>query len=211
MTGPGTLDVGSALDRTFFGRRSTVVATELLNKLLVVGSTEGPDRSGPARVGRIVEVEAYGGADDPASHGHRRRTARNDSMFGPPGRLYVYFTYGMHHCTNIATGADGQASAVLLRALTPIAGLDEMREARPACARDSQLCAGPGRLSLAMGLDLTFDGADLVDAHRGVYVVDDGVPPPTSPGVSARIGVSAGGDLPWRYYVPGAPGLSRRG
>lgn len=212
MPGPpheAALDVGSALDRSFFGRHSTVVAGELLNKLLVVGSP--PATGGSARVGRIVEVEAYGGTDDPASHGHRRRTPRNDSMFGPPGRLYVYFTYGMHHCTNVAAGADGEASAVLLRALTPVSGLDEMRRARPACALDSQLCAGPGRLSLALGLDLTFDGADLVAADRGVYVVDDGVPPPMAPGVSERIGVSAGRDLSWRFYVPSAPGLSRPG
>ena len=177
------------------------MAPELLNKVLVNGD----------RAGRIVEVEAYCGAVDPASHAFRGRTPRNATMFGPAGHLYVYFTYGMHFCSNVVCDDEGEAGAVLLRALTPVAGIDEIRAARPTPARDADLCAGPGRLCLALGIDRSLDGADLVTDDRGVTVLDDGVPPPAEPGVSGRIGLSVAKDLPWRFYVPGAVGLSRRG
>jgi DNA-3-methyladenine glycosylase len=188
------------LPRKFFAADSRELAPLLLNKLLVRGD----------RAGRIVEVEAYAGAADPASHAFRGRTARNATMFGPPGHLYVYFTYGMHFCANVVCGVDGEASAVLLRALTPVAGLEEMRAARGAAARlDRDLCSGPGKLCQALGLDRAFDGADLVTGDRGVQVLDDGTSPPGSPGVSGRVGLSVAGDVPWRFYVPGAVGLSR--
>jgi DNA-3-methyladenine glycosylase len=188
------------LPRRFFEGDSRDVAPRLLNKLLVRGE----------RVGRIVEVEAYAGALDPASHAYRGRTARNATMFGPPGHLYVYFTYGMHFCANVVCGGDGEAWAVLLRGLTPLAGLEEMRAARgPAARRDRDLCSGPGKLCQALGLDRTFDGADLVTGDRGVLVGDDGTPPPPDPAVSGRIGLSVAAEVPWRFYVAGAVGLSR--
>jgi DNA-3-methyladenine glycosylase len=176
------------------------VAPDLLNKLVVRGH----------RVGRIVEVEAYCGSDDPGSHAYRGRTARNATMFGPPGHLYVYFTYGMHFCANAVCGNEGTATAVLLRGLDVVSGLDEMRAAYPGLRRDRDLCRGPARLCKAFGLDRSFDGADLVTADRGVALVDDGTPPPEAPGVGVRIGLSAGAELPWRFTVPGAAGLSRR-
>jgi DNA-3-methyladenine glycosylase len=177
-----------------------VLAPLLLNKLLVRGE----------RRARIVEVEAYAGAADPASHAFRGMTARNATMFGPPGHLYVYFTYGMHFCANVVCGTDGEASAVLLRGLTPIAGLDAMRAARgPVARRDRDLCSGPGKLCQAFGLDRSFDGADLVTGDREIEVVDDGTPPPAVPGVSGRIGLSVATEVPWRFYVPGAVGISR--
>jgi DNA-3-methyladenine glycosylase len=146
------------------------VAPELLNKLLVRGD----------RVGRIVEVEAYCGAEDPGSHAFRGPTSRNATMFGPPGHLYVYFTYGMHFCANVVCGPDGEASAVLLRGLTPVGGVDEMRVARGGRPRpDRDLCSGPAKLCQAFGLDRSFDGADLVTGDREVTVADDGTPPPT--------------------------------
>ena len=189
------------LPRGFYAADSRVLAPLLLNKLLVRGE----------RVGRIVEVEAYAGAHDPASHAYRGRTARNATMFGPGGYLYVYFTYGMHFCANVVCGPDGEASAVLLRGLTPVAGLEEMRAARgPAARADRDLCSGPGKLCQALGLDRAFDGADLVTGDRGVAVADDGTPPPEVAGVSGRVGLSVAGDVPWRFYVPGAVGLSRR-
>lgn len=189
------------LPRAFYRRDPRVVATDLLNKVFVRG-----DRSA-----RIVEVEAYCGADDPGSHAFRGQTARNATMFGAPGHLYVYFTYGMHHCANVVCGEVGEGAAVLLRGLDPMSGLDAMRAARPAGSPERDLCRGPARLCQAFGLDRTFDGADLVTGDRGITIADDGTVPPVEPGVSGRIGLSVAGDLPWRFFVPGAKGLSRPG
>lgn len=197
----GNLPSARPLARDFYARNALEVAPELLNKVLVV-----PD----GRAGRIVEVEAYRGADDPGSHSFRGMTRRNATMFGPPGRLYVYFTYGMHWCANVVAETDGVAAAVLLRALTPLRGLDAMYEARgPAARRDRDLCSGPAKLTQALGIDGGLDGADLVSGDRGATVVDDGQPPPPSPAVTARIGLSNGDDLPWRFCVAGAADLSR--
>ena len=190
------------LGRDFYARSALEVAPDLLNKVLVA-----PD----GRAGRIVEVEAYRGADDPGSHGFRGRTKRNATMFGPPGHLYVYFTYGMHWCANVVAEIDGVAAAVLLRALAPMEGLDTMYTARgPAARRDRDLCSGPAKLTQALGIDGDVDGADLVNADRGVTIVDGTEPPPPSPAVTTRIGLSNGSELPWRFCVPGAADLSRR-
>jgi DNA-3-methyladenine glycosylase len=178
-----------------------VVAPELLGKVLVHGPTEA----------RIVEVEAYCGSQDPGSHAFRGPTRRNATMFGPPGALYVYFTYGMHWCANAVCGEVGEGVAVLLRAAVPLRGLDEMRARRPAARRDRDLCRGPARLCQALGIDGSFDGADLVTADRAVTIVDDGTPPPEAPGVGPRIGLSAGADLAWRWWVAGDPHCSRPG
>ena len=190
------------LPRSFYRRDSRAVAPELLNKLLV--RDEGI-------VGRIVEVEAYAGGLDPGSHAYRGRTARNATMFAPPGHLYVYFTYGMHFCANVVCGQEGEGTAVLLRGLTPLEGLDHMRASRRRARTDKDLCSGPAKLCQAFAIERSFDGADLVTGDRGLTVVDDGTPPPAEPGVSVRIGLTAGADLPWRFYVPGAVGLSRPG
>lgn len=191
---------GPPLPREFYGVDSRELAPLLLNKVIVRG----------ARAGRIVEVEAYAGAADPASHAFRGPTPRNATMFGPPGHLYVYLSYGMHYCANVVCGRPGEASAVLLRGLTPLAGHEEMRAARgPAARRDRDLCSGPGKLCQALGLDRSFDGADLVTGDQGLTVVDDGTPAPAVPGVSGRIGISVAAEVPWRFYVPGAIGISR--
>jgi DNA-3-methyladenine glycosylase len=176
-----------------------VVAPELLNKVLVHGG----------RAGRIVEVEAYRGADDPASHAFRGPTARTEVVFGPPGHLYVYFTYGMHWCANAVTSADGEAGAVLIRALAPLRGLSEMRASRPAARRLVDLANGPAKACQALAIDGTFDGADLVRADRAVTIVDDGVPPPPSPVVGPRVGISVAVDRPWRFSVPEDPHRSK--
>lgn len=178
-----------------------MVAPELLNKLFVRGG----------RSGRIVEVEAYCGADDPASHAFKGMTRRNATMFGPPGHLYVYLSYGMHHCANVVCGGEGEASAVLVRKLVPVTGLEEMWPARPAARTEADLCGGPGRLCQALGIDLSFDGADLLDPGGVVAVLDDGTAPPAVPGVTARIGISRAKEQLWRFYVPGTGGIAGRG
>ena len=174
------------------------VAPALLNKLLVHGEC----------IGRIVEVEAYR-EDDPASHTFRGRTERNAVMFGPAGHMYVYFTYGMHFCANVVTGVEGVGSAVLLRAVEPLAGIDLMSARR---GGSRQLADGPAKLCQAFGIDRAHDGVDLLSGD-GVGLYDDGVAPPTNPRVGPRVGITKAVDVPWRWRTPlpdRAPGVSRR-
>lgn len=178
------------LPRSFFARDALEVAPALLHKVLVVGACSG----------RIVEVEAYR-QDDPASHSHRGRTARNATMFGPPGHLYVYFTYGMHHCANVVTGADGDGQAVLLRAVVPLSGGAEMALRRPPGTPYQRLADGPGKLCQAYGLDRSLDGLDLCDPQSTVWIGDDATPPPAQPATTARIGIRHGLDRPWRWVA----------
>jgi DNA-3-methyladenine glycosylase len=188
------------LGRRFYGRDPREVAPELLGKVLVRGRMTA----------RIVEVEAYCGAVDPGSHAYRGQTRRNATMFGRPGLLYVYFTYGMHWCANAVCGREGEGVAVLLRAAEPLQGVEQMRERRPAARRDRDLLAGPARLCQAFAIDGQDDGADLVTADHGIAIVDDGTPPPAVPAVSKRIGLSAGADLPWRWCTADSRHLSKR-
>ncbi len=144
-----------------------------------------------------------------ASHAFGGQTRRNATMFGRPGRLYVYFTYGMHFCANAVCMPEGIAEAVLLRALAPVSGLDAMRALRPGAVKDEQLTSGPAKLCQAMGITRAADGADLVTGSAGIRVVDDGVPPPTFPASSIRVGIRHATDLPWRWWVPGDPNVSK--
>jgi DNA-3-methyladenine glycosylase len=192
------------LPRAFYARDARELAPLLLNKVLV----RTDPVAGQLAV-RIVEVEAYAGAEDPGSHGFRGPTPRTETMFGPPGRLYVYFTYGMHWCMNVVAGADGIASAVLLRAGSPIAGIDTFRARRAKARRDTDLCSGPARLTQALGITGADDGVDLV--RGAIRVLDDGTPPPDAPGCSTRVGlgVGRGREHPWRWWVPGDTHVSR--
>ena len=187
------------LPRSFYGRQPDELAPELLNKLIAHGG----------RVARIVEVEAYGGrTPDPASHTFRGLTSRTTAMFGPPGHLYVYFSYGVHWCANVVCGDDGEGAAVLLRAASPVAGLDEMRADRPTARKDSDLLRGPGNLCRALGITKEHYGADLVSADLGIEIRDDGTPPGNVL-AGRRVGITKEVERPWRFWIPNEPSVSR--
>jgi len=177
------------------------VARDLLGRVLV---RRAPD--GERLAGRIVEVEAYR-QDDPASHSYKGRTPRTDVMFGPPGHLYVYFTYGAHFCMNVVTGGDVEGSAVLLRAVEPLDGLADMARRRGLDLR-RLLCAGPGRLCQALGVGRDQNGTDLVAGDElwiepGRPIDDDEV------GIGPRVGITSAVDQPWRFTDRTSRYLSR--
>lgn len=196
------------LDRGLVSGDAVSAARSLLGALLVREDDEG------RRVGRVVETEAYTGPQDRASHARAGRTPRTAVMFGPPGFAYVYLVYGMHHCLNVVCGADGSASAVLIRALEPVAGLERMRRGRGRTAgRDERMTAGPARACQALGVDRTFTGHDLFTrgslwlARPTATIADGDVI------VGPRVGVDyAGPDWagrPWRFGIADSPALSR--
>jgi DNA-3-methyladenine glycosylase len=181
------------LGRAFFARSVHEVAPELIGCTLLVEGVGGP----------IVEVEAYD-HEDPASHGYRGPTERNRAMFGPPGHAYVYRSYGIHWCLNFVCEGEGTAAAVLIRAIHPVQGLDEMRARRG--AEDVRLlCSGPGKLCQALGVNCSHDGLpldrppfELLQRRTPAELV-------TGP----RVGISLAADLPWRYGLAGSRFLSR--
>lgn len=154
---------------------------------------------------RLTEVEAYDGANDPASHAYRGPTVRNAVMFGPPGRLYVYFSYGMHHAGNVVCGPEGTAAAVLLRAGEVVAGRELARARRGSRIADRDLARGPGRLAQALGIDAACNGTSL--SGGGLVTLLPGAPPAR---VSAgpRVGISVAADLPWRFWETGSTFVS---
>jgi DNA-3-methyladenine glycosylase len=184
------------LPRAFYERPTVRVARELLGKLLV----RRPPGSGEIQLARIVEVEAYLGERDAASHARRGPTPRAAIMFGPPGFLYVYLIYGMHHCMNFITEADGTAGAVLIRAATPLHGFPEGR----------RILTGPGKLCAALGITRADNGHDLT-RRNDFYLADDGLPAPRR-ATSARIGVAYAGawaERKLRFYVAGSPDVCK--
>jgi DNA-3-methyladenine glycosylase len=194
---------------------STQVAPALLGARLV-------SELGGVRVAvRLTEVEAYMGEADPGSHAFRGLTPRTRVMFGPPGFLYVYFTYGMHWCANVVCGPDGSASAVLLRAGDVVEGLDAARARRSTARRDEDLARGPARLTSALGIDGAQNGADLMDGGPLWLEAADVAAPVTTIGCGPRVGIRGQGGsgelFPWRFWLDGEPtvstyrpGLSRR-
>ncbi len=195
------------LPREFFGRATLDVARELIGKVLVHETPAG------AAAGRIVEVEAYIGEDDPACHAAPGRTGRNEPLYGPPGIAYVYLNYGIHFLTNVVTEADGFPAAVLLRALEPCEGIDLMERRRTGRSRGAALipveglCRGPGNLSKALGITLRQNRLDMT-ADSPLRIEDWGL----GAGELAwgpRIGIRVGADKPWRYYEAGNPSVSR--
>ncbi|RZS29750.1 DNA-3-methyladenine glycosylase [Herbihabitans rhizosphaerae] len=162
---------------------------------------------------RLTEVEAYRGADDPASHCYRGKTPRNEVMFGPAGHLYVYFVYGMHFCANVVSLTDGVPGAVLLRAGDVVSGLDVAKARRPAARSVNELAKGPARLTSVLGLRRDHNGADLTapDATVRLYAGDPVDDETVHSG--PRVGVALAKDVPWRFWLNGAPSVSayRRG
>jgi DNA-3-methyladenine glycosylase len=189
------------LPRSFYARASLEVARDLLGRVLVHAMPDGTRLSG-----RIVETEAYG-QDDPASHSFKGRTARTDVMFGPPGHLYVYFTYGAHFCMNVVTGEDGEGSAVLLRAAEPLDGLAEMARRR-GLDLPRLLCAGPGRLCQAFGVAREENGIDLV-AGDVMWIEPGAAVPDEEVAVGPRVGITSATEQPWRFAVRTSRYLSR--
>ncbi|WP_322997227.1 DNA-3-methyladenine glycosylase [Castellaniella sp.] len=180
------------LGRDFYDRPALAVAPDLLGRLLVHATPSG------LRIGRIAEVEAYLGPTDLAAHTSRGRTARTRAMFGPPGHAYVYLIYGMYHCINVVTGPEGSGTAVLLRALAPVSGIDSTTN-------------GPGRLCRAMNITLDHYGMDL--CGDTLWLAQDESPAPSKITTSPRIGVDYAGtwaDKPLRYHIDGHPAVSRR-
>lgn len=171
-----------------------LVAPWLLNKLLV------SHLGGETVAGRIIEVEAYD-EGDPASHTFCGRTSRNATMFGPPGHLYVYLSYGIHRCANVVVGPEGRGEAVLIRSIEVVEGIQTVEERR-GDRRPGDLTNGPGKLGQAMGLDLSHDGQDLCVSTGVVRLLDDGTPPPESPLVGPRVGLTKAIDTPWRFRRP---------
>ena len=152
---------------------------------------------------RLTEVEAYDGANDPGSHAFRGRTARNAVMFGPPGRLYTYFTYGMHVCANAVCGPEGTSSAVLLRAGEVVEGVELVRARRPR-ATERDLARGPARLCRALAIGLEHGGVDLVHGPVTLTLGDLQLDYLSGP----RVGLRGAPDRPWRYWLAGEPTVS---
>ncbi|HKF23544.1 MAG TPA: DNA-3-methyladenine glycosylase [Candidatus Angelobacter sp.] len=195
-------DRASILPRSFFNRDPRVVARALLGKLIV------RRRGSNLLAGRIVEVEAYLGSDDLAAHATAGRTARNAVLFGPPGHAYVYFIYGVHYCLNISCLPDGEAGCVLIRALEPVAGLEQMARMRKLkglnfeSARDlRKLTSGPGLLCQALSITRARDNdKDLVSTRSDLRVMDDG----SRAGkiaVTPRVGIVKSAEMPLRYVL----------
>ncbi|MGW1213395.1 DNA-3-methyladenine glycosylase [Streptomyces sp. NPDC002499] len=192
------------LPRHFFDRPVLEIAPDLLGRVLVRTTPDGPIRV------RLTEVEAYDGPNDPGSHAYRGRTPRNDVMFGPPGHVYVYFTYGMWFCMNLVCGPEGNPSAVLLRAGEVVEGAELARKRRLSARNDKELAKGPARLATALDVTRDLNGTDACAAGDTPLRILTGTPvPPDQVRNGPRTGVSGDGAVqPWRYWVANDPTVS---
>lgn len=188
-TGPN-----DGLSRSFFDRPVLEVAPDLLGRLVVHDTPEG------SVTARLTEVEAYDGPNDPGSHAFRGRSKRNGTMFGPPGHVYVYFTYGMHYCMNLVCGPPGMPTGILLRAAEIVDGIDVARKRRPAAKNDRDLARGPARLVEALAVTRADDGADI--CGTGPLLILHGEPPAKDRiRIGPRVGLRDAPDFPWRFWI----------
>ena len=192
---------GAVLQRDFYARETEIVARDLLGCILECHTSDG------VASGRIVETEAYIGEHDLACHAAAGRTRRTEPLYGPPGIAYVYFIYGVHWCFNAVTRAEGHPSAVLVRAIEPVKGIDLMRDRRPAAKRDYDLTNGPGKLCAALGIGPAHNALPLhrppILIRRASAVADRDVV------VTPRIGISEAADWPLRWFIADNPWVSK--
>jgi DNA-3-methyladenine glycosylase len=190
-------------------RREELAGDVLEAAVRLLGCTVVSDTPEGEVAVRLVEVEAYRGADDAASHSFRGRTPRNGVMFGPAGHLYVYFVYGMHFCANVTALGDGDAGAVLLRAGEVVSDLAVAHARRPTARRDDDLAKGPARLAALLGLGREHNGVDVTDPASPVRIL---AAPPVDPVLvrtGPRVGVAAAHELPWRFWLDGSRAVSQ--
>jgi DNA-3-methyladenine glycosylase len=192
---------GTRLARDFFDRPVLQVAPDLLGRVLVHDAPTGRVAA------RLTEVEAYDGANDPGSHAFRGRTKRNATMFGPPGHLYVYFTYGMHYCMNLVCGPPGTPTGILLRAAAVTEGIPLVRERRPTARNEAEFARGPARFVLALGVGPGDDGAD-VCGDGPLTILAGNRPPRARIRKGPRVGLRDAADFPWRFWIQGDPSVS---
>jgi len=195
------------LKKSFYQRELLIIARELLGKVLVKSSIK------EILAGKIVEVEAYHGDIDEAAHSYGGITKRNEIMFEAGGYLYVYFTYGAHHCCNVVTGKKGQGTAILIRAVEPFIGLEQMIKNRFGRKLKSDkeifnLTSGPGKVCQAFGIDRTHSGTDLTG--KEIFILDSEKIKSKEIGISKRIGITRSVDLQWRFFIKNNPYLSRK-
>lgn len=195
------MNLTGVLPRSFYERNTVVVARELLGKLLVSKSEDG------AIVGKIVEDEAYEGRNDPASHAYRGETPRNKVMFGKPGLSYIYFVYGNHYCLNATTEREGIPGAILIRAVEIVDGFQLARKNRSAKSL-VELANGPGKLTKALGITKVHNGLDLTTSAE-LFICKSVKDESLEVATSKRIGIKAGSEKPWRFYMEDSKFVSR--
>ncbi len=201
----GQIGLGRRLSRSFLAHPAPQVAPALLGRVVVAASAQGEVAV------RLTEVEAYAGTTDPASHAFRGPTTRTAVMFGPAGHLYLYFVYGMHWCANVVVGPDGEAAAVLLRGGEVVRGLDLARSRRPRVRADRDLAKGPAGLTAVLGWDAAVGGADLIDSRDRLpsAVLRAGrAASPDQIRSGPRVGITRATELPWRFWIDSAPGVT---
>ena len=195
------MNAAKPLTRKFYNRDTLVVARELLGKFLVRRTPKGNI------VAKIVEVEAYRGSDDPASHAYKGETPRNRLMFGKPGFAYVYFIYGNHYCLNVTTEREGVPGAVLMRAVEIVEGMELARK-NGEIASLVNLSNGPGKLTKALNISKIHNGLDLTNADE-LFIRSQGTVESFEIATSRRVGVKAGAEKPWRFYIKNCKFISR--